>query len=317
MLKKLSFLFALVTFLLVSCASTSGISKPEVSKRSDSMFWEINGTDSNGEPSTVYILGTIHVGDEKLYPMPAYITDAFKQADVVCGEISSEGWLAYQGDLTAKMVKSLRAEPDKQLTNYLTDEELEFLALALPPEQYNTIMMFDPWVANQILSSFLLVTCDLQAQKGYDVTLISTCNSAGIHMEGLDELSTQLDIIDYGSFNYQLNELKVTLEALMGLKENNAVQDLYDLYNAYLSHNEAILEEVYIGQLKADIATSKFSSEKKTLYNKLLKERNADWAKKINNYLKKGGKTFIFAGVGHFVGEDSVFSLMRKKGYIN
>ncbi|MBO7486177.1 MAG: TraB/GumN family protein, partial [Spirochaetaceae bacterium] len=52
----------------------------------------------------------------------------------------------------------------------------------------------------------------------------------------------------------------------------------------------------------------------KPYYKKMFDERNKKWADKIADYLKQGGKTFIFAGTGHFTGDNSVFSYMRKNG---
>ncbi|MBQ2479917.1 MAG: TraB/GumN family protein [Treponema sp.] len=49
------------------------------------MFWKISGTDKNGNPSVVYIQGTIHVGSKELYPLDKEVLDAFNNADRIAG----------------------------------------------------------------------------------------------------------------------------------------------------------------------------------------------------------------------------------------
>ena len=48
----------------------------------------------------------------------------------------------------------------------------------------------------------------------------------------------------------------------------------------------------------------------------LLKDRNIVWADKFEEYLNKGGTSFVFAGLAHFLGEDCVFEQMRIKGIL-
>ena len=90
-------------FVSISCKSTS-FAEPEMKER---MYWSICGTDSKGNPSTVHILGTIHVGDERLYPLPSQVMDDFENADRLVAEISSEDMDALQGELIKALITNL------------------------------------------------------------------------------------------------------------------------------------------------------------------------------------------------------------------
>ena len=84
-----------------------------------------------------------------------------------------------------------------------------------------------------------------------------------------------------------------------------------DLYEAYLANDAKKLESILTLSRMADEARGEFY---RAYYNKLFTERNKAWADKILQYLDEGGTTFIFAGCGHFVGHDSVFANLEKRG---
>ena len=81
--------------VLTSCVSTPSASKkaPAILTKTDSRaFWRIDGTDKNGNPSTVYIQGTFHLGDERIFPLSEEVQQAFINADRHAGEISTQGY---------------------------------------------------------------------------------------------------------------------------------------------------------------------------------------------------------------------------------
>ncbi|MBR7064721.1 MAG: hypothetical protein IKI31_06220, partial [Treponema sp.] len=69
--KKLITLFSTIAILLAfvlplsSCRSNKVVVQSE-HKTKERMFWQIDALDANGKKSTVYIQGTIHMGDERL-----------------------------------------------------------------------------------------------------------------------------------------------------------------------------------------------------------------------------------------------------------
>ena len=94
-MKKFNFKTILGVFILAlvltSCASTSASKKaPATLTKTDSRaFWRIDGTDKNGNPSTVYIQGTFHLGDERIFPLSEEVQQAFVNADRHAGELST------------------------------------------------------------------------------------------------------------------------------------------------------------------------------------------------------------------------------------
>lgn len=304
---KKSFLFFV---LLVSlCASLFAQKPAALSKSDDALYWTLSGTDSNGNPSTVHILGTFHIGDNRLYPVPQHILVDFDNADTICGEISSEGWNDFQGRLTGRLLGLTQTDESKWLDKVLTAEELETVLSVVPEKQAQYLFYFQPVVLYMTISGIPLQMLDYEFVTAYDQFLINRANTQGRVMDGLDELDTQLDCLFYGDYDTQLRMLK---EAIKLIDEPDEALDYFKaMYEAYLSHDEAVMAYAYFSELDFEIEEN---PDMKEYYDKLLIERNKDWAVKIADYLNKGGTTFIFAGTGHFIGSESVFTFMKQNG---
>lgn len=310
----------LLAVTLCSCASNAVAKKAPatIKKYEDAMFWEINSTDKNGAPSKLYVLGTIHVGDDNLYPLPEAVEQAYINADKLVGEISSDDNKKIVNETVTRQMASMQREAarveetGKKLSEYLTDDQKKLVtALLGGPQGLAQMELFEPWVLSTALTTIPIVYSGYDPTKGYDSYLTTRSASEGRTVEGLDTLEVQFEIIEFGDWETQLEMLKETLDALI---ENQADpgKDLKDIYNAYLTADVKVVSDVMEAQLAED--TSDFGDE----YNNLLfTKRNTDWATKFANYLNEGGTTFIFAGCGHFVGPDSVFEIMANNGTLD
>jgi uncharacterized protein YbaP (TraB family) len=49
--------------------------------------------------------------------------------------------------------------------------------------------------------------------------------------------------------------------------------------------------------------------------NRLLRRRNIDWVKKIEEMMAEEKNIFIIVGAGHLIGPGSVVALLKEKGY--
>lgn len=321
---KFTFLFLLLVFGFVSCQSTE-LESAEISSRakktqgerklsdsislkkySDIMFWELKGLDKNNEEASVYILGTIHFADSRLYPIPQVITDAWNNSDRLVGEISSEDWLLFESVLQQKITNAFDASGNNLLSDKLTVEEIQQLVSYFGEELTAQLLFFDPWVINSSLSSVTFEFSDLEAMQSYDMYFIGLSANEQRVMEGLDTLALQLDLLSFGDWDFQYNQLKENLKVLKNPEP--LIKETQELYQAYLSGDEDILANYLLASEDDDI---KENAAYKDYYEAMFTDRNKDWAELIKEYLHNGGKTFIFAGAGHFVGNDSVFSFLE------
>ena len=316
MFKKLFNLFAIafIAITITSCASNAILKEPAtLTKYDNEMFWEINATDKNGEPSKIYVLGTIHAADDRLYPISENIVEAFINADALYGEISTEDNNKILQETMSRQMESNKRElarieeTGKKYSDYLTEDQKALAAALLGgPQGLAQMEMFEPWVLNTVLTTVPMAASGLDPMKSLDMVLAQQAASEGRTVLGLDTLETQFAIIEYGDWETQLFMLQEALDDILE-NQTDSGKDIKELYEVYLTGDEGKMEDVMSEQLSKD------TSEIAEKYNYMVfTERNTDWANKFANMLNEGGTTFIFAGCGHFVGDDSVFAHMAE-----
>ena len=291
---------------MTSCASTPKKAPATLTKTESRAFWRIDGTDAEGNPSTVYIQGTFHLGDERIFPLSEEVQNAFLNADRHAGEISTQGY----ADLAALSPQFNAPNKDgKLVTDYLTDEEKAYL-LSVFGENLSIVDPLDPWQIKNALAILLYINTGLSSEYGLDNSFIATLSQMGKEWEGLDELQVQIDVITFGDYDTQIKMLKDMLKVLTDKAEAEELTKLtVDLYESYANDDMEKMTELLEMSNAKDEKTDKLYID----YNNMVyRDRNKDWAQDITNYLNEGGRTFIFAGCAHWLGEESTFKYLKK-----
>ncbi len=324
----------LLTF--TSCVSSSNVSNAQTKKTEttakatlaqtpERFFWEISGKDAKGNDSKVYIQGTIHLGTKELFPFSETVLQAFNNADRYVSELSEEDVKNSVSELQLRIAESFQKTDGKKLSDALTEEETEYLRKVLTAigtklgdetfgaELFNLYDSVEPWGVNLILTDVLYGACNYDSSLGLDLWFYKQLGEQGKTWAGLDSLETQMDILSFGTYDEQLFVLKDTIEHLTNLDKTQA--ELKDLFDAYINNDLTAFSASINKSMKVDFA--KYKSFAKKYYAVSLTNRNKAWAKKIAAYLNEGGTTFIFAGSAHFVGNDSVFTYLKKNKTIN
>ncbi len=314
-MKKLNLKFFAILFvavsLLVSCASKpKAEAKATLTKTESRLFWRIDGTDTNGQPSTVFIQGTFHLGDERIFPLSEEVLNAFQNADRWAGEMSTQAYidLANMGDV-------LNApNPDgKIVTDYLSQAEIDFLS-AVYGDALPMLATLEPWQLSNGLSVLSFINTGLNAQYGLDNNFVATLSQMGKAWDGMDELQVQLDVLMFGNYDEQVQMLKDNILMLTDpnlAKLNDEIT--VGLYEAYVNDDTEKMLEL----LNTEVDFESRNKELYDAYNKLVfEDRNKEWAGDIANYLEEGGATFIFVGSGHCLGDVSVFEFLKENGTI-
>jgi len=307
-----SILLPVLLTALVSCASKVPSKHTAHVAEQARMFWQIDGVDTAGNPSTVYIQGTIHVGDKRLYPLAPSVLDAWNSADRIVGEISTADWAKFQNELQNRMRESVRSARGRRISDALTSEQTGALYSVLGETEARQTDLFEPWVTNLALQSAVYTSSGLSAEQGLDGRFMLLSYRQNREMEGLDDLETQFDVLAFGTYDEQLIMLQDVLDDIAGA--NDIEQYVHKLYDAYLADDAASLDALLKESYQTDTETAAKAALYKAYYEKTFTERNRAWADKIAAWLSEGGTTFIFAGAGHFIGADSVFSYLRKNG---
>ncbi|MCR5218126.1 TraB/GumN family protein [Treponema sp.] len=304
-----SFLIPLF-FVLASCASVPVSQKACVTKTDQRLFWRIDGVDKKGKPSVIYIQGTIHVGDERLTSVSDEVLEAFTLSDRIVAEVSSRDFIK-TGFYAVRL--AMPNKDGKIVTDYLNEEQKATLDYYLKDDSaYNGLIQMNPMMVENYLTIKFAEESGLKSEDGLDMVFYKMAKRRGKPVEGLDALETQMNLLAYGDYDFQINYLRHSLDQLKEAKEKN-INPMLELYELYLADD---IENLNLLLEEEDEDDQKLPEEFDNFKNKITLERNQEWVGDIKKYLNEGGTTFIFTGCAHWLGKDSVFELLRQDGVI-
>ncbi|TYT76888.1 TraB/GumN family protein [Treponema phagedenis] len=263
------FLFCILCF--ASCASVKSDKIPELIVRQERMLWEIRS-----ENSSVFIVGTIHVGSEEIYPLDETILDLFDSATRIYAELSTEDINNLSLSLQKMMLQGMLENMGKpKLLSNLSIQETVLLNKILGAANVQALNGFEPWVMKAAVEQQLFSDAKIDPAKGLDLFFYKRAGTRKVL--GLDDLQTQLDLLSFGTYDDQLYLLKETIKECQDLEDFQA--NLKKIMQAYVHDDRKEL-----GTLVQSIELLFPEDAPNDLYTRyleaLLYTRNQDWAKK-------------------------------------
>lgn len=293
-----SVLFVLVLF---GCVSKQKTAPAILIKHPERMFWEIQRGDAS-----IFVLGTIHVADDKFFPLEEQVLKAFDSADVLVSEVGRLDMEELTAKMQAKMLKSLNLDKSKNLSGFLSPEEINVINRELG-EQGKSLFMFNPWVLTLVINEQIIAKTGLKVDSGIDLYLMGRAGNRKI--EALESIDSQIELLSKGTFDEQIELLHGAIEEINDTQKTVATfQKLTALYLA--DNREELGKMIMETEIPEGVSAKTYKAHTETMFL----NRNIAWAKQFEKYLNDGGKTFVFAGAGHFVGKGNVFEQMYKNG---
>lgn len=272
-------------------------SQMSLSKGQKCFLWKVQS-----QRNTVYILGSIHVAKESLYPLNEKIERAFNNSEVLAVEVNIDDANVIDNQV-AIMKKAVYAD-NGTLKKNLSPQTYQLLKIklsqfSLPIE---VMQQYKPWYLAVMLQS-------LELQKlGYNPNY-------GIDLHFLQKAQGVKNILELESWDYQISLFDTF---------SNYEQELFlDYTLRYLDKLEETVDEILELWLKGDVKTletvllEQGMEEQKLapLFEKLFYERNRKMTVRIEEFLKTYKDYFVIVGAGHLVGNRGIIELLKKKGY--
>lgn len=308
-----------ILFLLCSCASSPTAKKSVIVERDERMFWEINSPTG----TKIYVLGTIHVGDEQIAAIEPTVMDAFLKADARYGELSLTEMMSMESYLMPIISSSLVMDEEGKVvpvTTFLTEDENQFLEELASSvlldmglgDAYSALSLLPPWYWNNLLDSIATTAAGFDANLGIDMILYAKAMELGLEVLGLDAMETQLEVLTFGTTEDHVAILK---DAIASFQTDNWADELLQLADLYVADDK---EGLALVLKESDLDISGLSQEYKEQYMlKLINERNRSWADQFANMLKEKDKTyFVFGGAAHWLYSPSVFEMLVQDGVL-
>lgn len=248
------------------------------------------------EDTTIYMFGTIHALPKEIEWYDAEIAEALTSSDAVVTEIKMDPGSEAAMQQLAISKGMLPAETT--LRSLLSEEqnasyEAAMTKIGLPVGAFDRL---EPWMAALSLTMLPLMQQGYSPDAGVDKVILS--KAGDIEQQALETAEFQINIFDSLP---QESQVQFMMEAAEGIDEVKTVLD-------------TMVAEWVEGDAEALAAIMNEGMTDPMVAEKLLFERNKNWAEWIDNRLDSPGTIFIAVGAGHLAGEKSVQDYLAERG---
>ncbi|MCL9782126.1 TraB/GumN family protein [Vibrio sp. S4M6] len=265
------------------------------------LFLVLVGTSTVAEPlywsaqkghTTLMILGSVHVGEQSMYPFPKTITKFLKSSNGLIVEADIRKFSP--SDLPAPTVKT------KDVLNRAETGKLKQISKQLG---LNTQILEQspPWATALTLQISQFRQLGLSPLLGVDSSMMALAEKSHVPILGLETVGFQFSLLtglpDGGKFL-----LENTIQQFDKSAEYGQC-----LIKAWKSGDASVLEDF-----------AQQTSFSKDFDNKFIYSRNKDWVDKLSSHQflpKKEGRYMVVVGALHLVGKDNVLSLLQRDGF--
>ncbi|WDV46239.1 TraB/GumN family protein [Clostridiaceae bacterium M8S5] len=283
-------------------------------KGSKGLLWKVSNNDT-----TIYLLGSIHVGTYDMYPVNSRITEALNKSDALIVEANLTNTKA-----VVEAQKYSMYSDGTTLKDHVSKDTYEKCLKALKKANLpETMTQFKPW---SIASTLTIVSSTKSknqsdittaASTGVDMYLLSKALINGKPILELEGLMAQVKLFDSLSDETKEKYLSVAVDEVLSDKkdgdsdEKDSAQSIKKLQELWIDGNTEEFTTFFKGM--NDSTSSELDEFSKMLFGK----RDKGMAEKIIKLLdSKESKTYmVVIGSGHLTLDNTVIANLTKEGY--
>jgi uncharacterized protein YbaP (TraB family) len=260
-------------------------------------LWAVKDADT-----TIYLFGTVHLlPNDTGWRYPA-LEQALSESGTLYIELTDDS----PANMTALVLRH-GMDVSHPLNTQLNHSEMLRLANAANkagvPGGVQTLNLMRPWLAALTIVTAPLLKAGLDPKHGVDKQLKSQMTKAGKRVLGLETAEQQIGFLADMPQSVQLAMLRSTLHDF-----DHASIQLTQLIDAWKAGDVAAI---------ARLEDEQMHQKEPMLYQRLLVQRNQNWAAKIGDLLgHEKGSIFIAVGAAHLAGPDSVQAQLQKLGIV-
>ncbi|WP_020619529.1 TraB/GumN family protein [Paenibacillus daejeonensis] len=268
---------------------------------SKGFLWQVE--DAN---STVYLLGSIHVADESMYPLRTEIEEAYAASDYLAVELDIA--MEDATEFEELMFELGMYQDGTTLSDHIPADTYAALGEVLEAEglDADAFDMFKPWVIATTIDSLQIGEAGYDGEMGIDMHFLNQAKASNLPILELESAALQLNMFNDFSEELQLELLEGSIAGYHAGPDENAQYMIDHMIQMWVDGDQSLLTEM----------TEGFSISEE--YNKaMLIDRNIGMVDKIKEYLEdEENKTyFVVVGAAHMVGADGIVTLLREQGY--
>ena len=262
------------------------------------LLWKVTG---QGD-ARLYLLGSFHLLKPQDYPLSTDVEQAFEASQRVLFEVTPEELQSPQ--MASQMVQVATRKDGSELKRDLdapTWQKLQAYATQnkLPLAQ---LQGMKAWFVGLTITVAQMQKLGLDPGLGLDRHFMQRAQKAGKKTAGLEDMSSQINLLDGMSVQEQRQMLS---EALDEAGKGDAQAQM--LHEAWRRGDDRLLWNRMGVEMR-----QKYPQ----LYQRINTDRNDAWVPKLLPYLQAGQSgTLVVVGGLHLLGNDGVVEKLRAKGY--
>jgi len=272
-------------------------------------LWELTRDDT-----TLTVVGTMHVYDDRLLPLRERVQPALAEADLLLVEATAEEEQAMQAALAAQPELYLITE-GPTLPDLLSPDDWANVQQAASDRGIPGFLVakMQPWYLSLTLSIPACAMADLIAGKpGLDKMLMADAETLDVPLQPLEGWETLISALADSPFEEQLAALEVSL--LPKEDQQSVYVALLDTYFAEQTAAVWTLGEIAAREL-TDLTAEEVSAQMAETQEVLLDQRNLNWIPVIEEAAATHDSIVVAAGAAHLPGELGILNLLADEGW--
>jgi uncharacterized protein YbaP (TraB family) len=276
------------------------------------LFYRVSG--QNGEQ--MWLLGTIHLGDERTANLPNEIQDALSDSDALAVEFDLNDFseqLMQDQELAETVLKEYLYLDGSMIQDHLQLEGLYEAAvqtMKMTGQLQGMILYTKPVIWSQMIEEFYLGQgYKLSSDDGVDLQLLNWAEEQGKKILNVESGVDQLKMLSGFSDDVQ----EAILASTLSIDPASYNADQMEMYDLWCEGNV----EKLTAMLETD--TSAMSPEELAIYEEYTKametDRNEQMLKVAEGYLESGETVFFAVGLAHLLVEDGLVHTLQNAGY--
>lgn len=264
---------------------------------SKGFFWKVEK-----DGSELYLLGSIHHGNQEMYPMRPELNAAYANSDHLVVEVNMAAPMSEQ---RAKDIgnKYMLYNDNTTLADHI-DAKTYAQVKSIFEEKGASTAALDTskaWVTYMQLINLNSAQDGYGGGLGVDRYFLQKVIASGKSILELESVELQYEMLNNFSDELMASLIKGIIEAF-----NQPDSSIASMANVWLTGDEAALVKT-VEDMKAI----------PEYYQTTIKDRNNGMIEKIEGYLKDKSKEtyFVVVGAAHMVGEDGIVNRLKEKGY--
>ncbi len=293
--RNLPRLFGLLTICSVWLHLPQVLSAHEEPSNGKHFLWRVDS------PTTcVYLVGSIHVLRQDVYPLAPVIEQAFAASDVLV--LEADPFAQPQGELQQTIMAYATYPEGQTLKSQLSEQDYFKVSSVLFEAGIpsGSVQQYQPWYVTSMVDQVLSSRLGLRPEYGIDFYFRSKAEQKEV--KELESLETQLQLLSGFSDEEQVLMMLWAVEDL-----EHAAKEFDEFLQIWQRGDIQAMEE----QLQKE-----FQEEPrfKPIWNVMVEKRNPAMADQIATFMRTNKRHFVIVGVAHLVGPQGLITLLRQRG---